>query len=386
MEQDVGGGPVRQNNIPDRPSGSVPVAVEPTGLEHVTPVKLRAVSATERASFRRCRRQWFLTQAHRLESAGEVNENFWLGELVHSALEDYYAAQREGLDEAAREAAALSAYDAAAGEAVGKVREEMGAVWSYAKAHWEELRDKGRAMAEAYLAREREDPLVDEVVEVEVRRFIPIRDPRGRAVGKLSVRTDLVGRRDGVLCTVDHKTASSKMPKAQLDIDDQLTAEAYIVWRDLGEFPEQVGYNALLKKVPAPPKRLKDGKGGMPKLSRDRDQPTTFELYMDEIGRLGLDEEDYREHLDWLLEREWPFGYREWTFRTPGQMASFEANLYQEFRDMRAVAADPARAYPNPSHFACPSCPVRAVCTAMMDGSDAGHLISTQYQVADPRY
>lgn len=363
---------------------------DPTGLEPWTPVKIKGTSATERAAFRKCRRQWFLTQVHRLQTQDD-NLNFWLGELVHTGLQFYYERIKEGQGHAAAAEFALDAYERAFDEAVARVKAgPLGIIWGEAGPMYQELGELGFGMLQGYFEREAREPIGDEVVEVEVRRYVPIRSPKGRRIGTLAVRTDLVVRRYGHLAAVDHKTATQHLSPAMLDIDDQLTAETYVVWQVLGEWPEEAVYNSLAKKIPAPPERLKDGKGGVPRFSQRKDAPTTAALYRRTLAEHGLTEEGYEDILAHLDEREaaddTPFFYRETTFRTPGQIAAFEANLYQEFRDMREVAAHPERAYPNPSPFACPTCPVRQVCMAMMDGSDAGHLIRSGYTVGEPRY
>lgn len=363
---------------------------EPTGNEPWTPVKIKATSATERASFRKCRRQWFLTIVHRLESV-EGNPNFWIGNLIHTGLEVYYRAQQNGLPHAARVELAMPAYQRAYDESLIPVREALGFLFPMAEDTYHDLGALGWKMLEGYFEREEHEPIFDEIVQVEHRLFVPIRDARGRAVGKLAVRTDLVGRRGDRLAVADHKTTGAKLAASMLDIDDQLSAEVYAVWKSLGEFPTEALYNALLKKAPGPPKEnLPDKKTGRRKLSKAKDQPTTVALYLEEIARLGLDRADYEDILAILAEREASgesdYFYREATFRTPGQMRAFEENLYQEWLDMRGVAAHPERAYPSPSLFSCPSCPVRQVCFSMMDGGDAGAIIRNELTVVEPRY
>jgi hypothetical protein len=362
----------------------------PTGDEWRRPVHLEATSATERAAFRRCRRQWFLTIVHRLQTQ-EDNLNFWIGELVHTGLEAYYRGLLAGADLETAETAGLDAYQDAFDVALEKARSgPMGIIWGEAEPMYRDLGEMGWGMLEGYFERERQFPIGDEVVEVEVRRFVPIVDSDGNEVGRLSVRTDLVVRRRGLLAVVDHKTATQHLNSAMLDLDDQLTAEVYIVWKELGEFPAEAVYNSLAKKLPVPPAQLKPTKKEPVAFSRSKTQPTTAALYRATLAEAGLDEADYADILAILDEREAtdqsPFFFREATFRTPGQMASFEANLFQEFRDMQEVAADPARAYPNPSTFACPSCPVKAICMVMMDGGDPATIITNEYTLAEPRY
>ncbi len=361
---------------------------EPTGREHVTPVAITATSATERAVFRKCRRQWFLSVVHGLETM-EGNLNFWLGELVHSGLEEYYKGIQGGLPHDVAANLALAAYEDKYLEAFEPLAAQWRAVWQLARPIYEDMGVLGYDMLAGYFEREQRQPLVDEVEQVEERLFVPIVD-NGEVIGWLAVRTDLVGRRHGLLAAIDHKTAGSKLASSMLDIDDQGTSEVFAVWRDMGEFPEKFIYNALLKKQPLPPKPVKGTKLEPVKLSKAKGQPTTYALYLAEIARLGLDRANYEDVLERLLEDEdldeTPFYYREETFRTPGQMDEFERNLLEEFKDMRAVAAEPQRAYPSPSQFACPTCPVKQACFAIMDGSDPGHVITTQYVIGESRY
>ena len=369
---------------------------DPTGREPYTPVKVADTSATERASFRRCRRQWFLNVVHRLQSV-DGNENFWLGTLVHSGLEGYYQWRLEHPEVDARDAAGLEPAVAQAAEwyqreydkAMLALAETLGFLWANVAPRYDELGQLGWDMLDAYFEREPKDPIYETVVDVERRVYVPITSPSGRRVGRLSVRTDLVGRTQGALGVADHKTASREASTAQLDIDDQLTAEVYAVWKTSGEFPEEATYNVLMKKVPFPPKRLKDGKGGVVKLSKDLSQPTTYDLYKEEVKKYGLPLPEYAEVLAYFYEQERsgnsPFFRRERVLRTPHQMRSFEENLREEWRDMRAVAAHPERAYPNPSPFNCPSCPVKLACLNMMDDGDVEAIVKATYVVGDPR-
>lgn len=364
----------------------------PTGLEPKTPVIIRDTSATERAAFRRCRRSWFLGVVHRLYVV-EGNQNFWFGTLVHAALEEFYRALLEngGQDYDSASARSLDVYQLEYDKSLVPIREHMGFLWSNVEPTYRELGEMGIEMLQAYFDRERRDPIFDEIVEVERRVWVPIRDPRRRVVGYLSVRTDLVGRRRGRLGVADHKTASREMDERQLDLDDQLSAEVYAVWksRDDQEFPEDAVYNVLYKRVPRAPKQLKPGKDGKVKLSKDKSQGTTYDLYIEEIHRLGLDAEDYEDILQTLYNIEQAgesqFYKRTRVTRNAAQMSSFEKNLYQEYRDMKVVASQPERAYPNPSPFSCPSCSVRLVCLAMNDGGDVEALIKASYVVGDPR-
>jgi hypothetical protein len=346
-----------------------------------------STSATERAVFRRCRRQWFLGEVHRLEPQ-EGNVAFWFGHLWHQTLEVYNRARMEpALVHDLAVDRALDAYQALYDASIAPVKAALGFVWPTAEPMYRELGETGLEMLQAYLDREGKSPVLDTILAVEFRVYVPIRTPGGRKIGTLSVQADVVGYRDGgTLAVVDYKTASRSMSSAHLDLDDQLTAEVYSWWKATGDFPEQAVYDVAMKKAAKPPKLIKKGTA----LSVDKAQSTTHDLYLQAIKDEGFKVADYADMLIFLREQEEgaenPFFRREVVFRTAAQMAAFERDLYQEFRDMRAVAKEPARAYPSPSPMNCPGCPVRVVCTTIQDDGDVEAVVKGGYNIADARY
>lgn len=365
------------------------MATDPTGEEWRTPVKITSTSATERAGFRKCRRQWFLGTVHRLDS-NEGNVHFFLGNIYHSGLEAYYKAQKAGADPDDCGVAALDAYQDAYTDAIDVVTAQLGFLASIGVPAFKEAGELGFEMLQNYIDREKLDPLFDEVVAVEFRVNVAIRNPKGRRVGILSVQADVVGRKDGELKVADHKTASRVMPSSHLDLDDQLTAEVFAWWQASGEFPERAVYNVSYKKRVGPPEILKKpDKQGRPKLSKSKSQATTAELYRQAIIEHHLDPAEYADILATLEERERngedTLFRREEVFRTPGQMDAFERDLFYEWSDMKRVAAHPEQAYPNPTSMNCGGCPVRAICTTIQDGGDVAAIIQAGYIVADPR-
>ncbi len=87
-----------------------------------------------------------------------------------------------------------------------------------------------------------------------------------------------------------------------------------------------------------------------------------------------------------LLTTGWdPYFRRFEVQRNMHEIQSFERRLYQEYEDMREVYGDEERAYPNPSTWHCPSCPVAPICQAMEDGSDVEGIIESRYMQAPDR-
>ena len=360
------------------------MVAEPTGLEHDTPVTITSTSATERAGFRKCRRQWLLTVVHRLDPQ-EGNVNFFLGTIYHKGLEAYYVALKDGASGYAAEAVALDAYQEHFDTDLARVTADLGFLAAFGIPAFRDAGELGFEMLQNYLERERAEPLLDEVIAVEFRVNVDIVDEAGKVVGVLSVQADVVGMKDGELTVVDHKTASRTMPSAHLDLDDQLTAEVYSWWKATGNFPDRVVYNVSMKKLARPPRLIRKDTA----LSKDKAQSTTPEMYRRAIHDNGFDLADYVDMLAFLDAREAsgedPLFRREPTFRTPGQMAAFERDLLEEWRDMEMVAANPSAAYPNPTSMNCGSCSVRAICTTIQDGGDVEAVIRGGYVVADPR-
>lgn len=362
---------------------------EPTGLEHLTPVAIKDTSATERAVFRQCRRRWFLTVVHRLDPQ-EGNPNFFVGNLYHKGLEVYYKMIQGGAyshDIAVEEA--LNAYQELFDQYMDDLSKQLRFLWPIAEPQWRELGELGMEMVQNYLDREAVNPMFDEIISVEVRVNVAIRSKSGRKIGVLSVQTDAVGRKDGELVGADHKTASREIVSSHLDIDDQLTAEAFAIGEAIGEFPQKMFYNVAYKKSFGPPRQIKGSKAKPIKLSKDKNQGTTYALYLAEIEALGLDRNDYADILLTLREREArgedALFQREEVIRSPDQIDAFRRDLYWEFKDMKEVGKNPERAYPNPTKMNCPSCPVRVVCFTIQDGGDAEAIIKAGFVVAEPR-
>lgn len=351
--------------------------IEPSGQEHRRPLRLRDTSATERASFRKCRRQWLLTVANRLGNV-EGNANFLFGTAVHAGLAAFYGAQKARKAASAQDAA-IEGYRGVWDASMETLRGELGFLWPQYAPAYAETRDMGDAMILGYIEQEARTPL-GEPVSIEERFEVPILGPGGHTVGILSVQLDIVVDREGRRKIVDHKTAASAPNVGQLDMDDQLTAYIWARWKATGEWVSEADYNVLLKKLPHPPRLLKSGK-----LSVDKSQVTTYDMFAAEIDRLGLSRNDYAEHLAWLQDEGPRLFIREGVFRVRGQMRSFEENLYHEWIDMKRVALRPETAYPNPSPFNCPSCPVKLVCTTMMDGGDVETIIRDNFMLLPPR-
>ena len=254
---------------------------------------------------------------------------------------------------------------------------------------WDSYKIKGTEMLTHYHTFDKQTKDFDEIVDyvTEERSFVTILDPdtgdplEGEPL--LSGQVDMVYRhkRRG-LWIRDHKALSSPPVESCLGIDDQLTGYCYIYWRLSDEMVRGAEYNVLLKDPPHAPKLLVSGK-----LSVDKAQRTTLEMYRQAIRENHLKASDYEEMLSFLRDKGWgQFFIRSSSERNIEQLAAFERKLAAEVHDMQRALADPDTwAYPNQSQYVCPGCPVMPICKAMDEGSNVDSVIENGFETQEKR-
>lgn len=339
-------------------------------------MKLEAVSVTELATFRECRRAWYLEYVRELAPRTPI-QALWFGTLIHTGLEGYY---REGRSLQH----ALIDFDAAYQESLPKLEEGFGLTWESAAQEFLDAYQLGREMLTNYAEYEPMSGAEWTVTSLEDRVAVPIKSANGRSAlkgsPKLKGRMDMVVTTPEGLVIVDHKTASGPGSVASgriLEQDDQLTGYAYIFWRLTGDLPRYLVYDVLLKKPIKEPRVNKDGK-----LSVDKAQGTSYNKYLAKINEMGLNPAHYEEMLQFLLQQGWkPWFIREGTSRNMEQILNYQYNLYLQYAEMREVAKDSRKAYPSPSLLKCQRCQFQSVCIAMDDGTDAESIIENSFSV-----
>jgi len=272
---------------------------------------------------------------------------FQFGQVMHSALEAYHDPELSNDREAgqvyvARADAARVVFQAHWEAATAKAQKELGFLWSYAVDEWDAHEKLGKTMLEGYF---RADVMantdIGKVLATERRFRVRIPGTNGYLTGQLDLLTDVGPRGREEKRAWDHKNLSSQHNSSLLDQDDQLSGYAWIHREVTGETLDSVAYNVLLKKLP---------------VSEKTGKPTKSQLFVRDV-----------------------------TYRSNKQLDEFGRNLAKEWEDMKRVAANPDEAYPNPSQFNCPGCPVRQICVAMMQGEDYEHLIKTGFVIGDER-
>lgn len=346
-------------------------------------------TVTERQSFKNCRRNWYLDVVELLEPAGSVAWALIFGTVVHEALDAYYRNQRNVTK-------CLNAFKKAWKVEDDRLCREYGGLYtSGIEQEWWEYHEKGLQMLKYYHIHDTHEGFFDYVVDVglgfdawrqnvsvEDRQFIEVLDHLGQT-SLLSGRIDLVVRRKDGIWIIDHKTAASAPAWRALEVDDQLTGYCYIYWKMTGEIPRGAIYNVLLKDPPKPPRLISDGQ----KLSQDKAQRTTYDLYMEAIKENDFAIADYEEFLNFLEKKGWnTFFPRDGMQRNIQELESFDAALGYEVEDMIRAIDYPEYRYKNASQRTCGMCQFVPLCQAMDDGSDAEAVKESMYQKKEPRH
>lgn len=341
-------------------------------------------SVTERASFRTCRRAWYLEVVENLQHKDAVQWNLIFGECIHVALEYYYRGNKRDLK------AAVRAFRRAWNKEDDHLRELYSGLYHNGIGdEWIAYKVKGELMLEYYHIYDQQAAFdwdrVVEVVNVENRLWADILGSDGEhllGLPLLSGRPDLVVERREGEWVVDHKTAATPYAARALDIDDQLTGLCYLRWRQTGNVPAGALYNALIKDPPKPPRLISEGS----KLSQDKSQRTTYDLYLKAIQENGFDRADYTDILEYLHDKGWSqFFLRDGIEVNQQQLESFERRLYLEYEDMQNCIEHPEKAYPNPTQRTCPGCPMLPLCQTMEEQGDEEYIREHMYEVTEPR-
>jgi len=312
-------------------------------------VTLSNIRTSERTTFKKCRRLWDFTSANRLNLQPTTEDNnLYFGSAVHAGLEQFHLNQEKDIP--ARKSIAIVA-------ALEYLEENRGDMLD--DEDFENLTDLARGMLNYYAAyAEKYDRF--KVLEVEKKFEIPLYQLSNGEWVYYEGKIDLIVEFDGEIFIVDHKTAARLDDLSFLDVDTQISSYCWAA-RQLGYDVSGFMYNELRKAYPSKPRVLKGGK-----LSKDKSQPTSYELYLEAIDEYNLPESDYADFLDWLKENEPEFIRRTFVYRTPRELDIQYQYILNESREM---LNDPT-IYPNPNKMNCNNCKFFGPCLELNEGSD----------------
>ena len=327
---------------------------------------------TERQDFKTCRRMWKYKYVEHLHKNQESQGALWTGRMLHFALAAYY---EQVLDDGKHPLPKKDYLDLLLSSAdfwlsqkvTPEIRNRLGPL---EMSTMNDTINLVNGMLTNYLdTYYMQDKF--EVVAVEEPIEVQIPGTNHFLVGTL----DMVVRWKGKLWVLDHKGYKQFADPSALELDDQMTAYCYLLWKKFGEYPAGAIYNELRKSLPCEPMLLKDGK----KLSKDKSIDTTPEKYIATIQKHGFDISEYDDILAKLEDNE--FFKREIITRNKHELQAWEDNLVLEALDMdRAVKKNIM--YPSPTKDCSWHCSeYRILCKCENEGGNAAGLKKMCYFV-----
>lgn len=318
------------------------------------------ISVTSRSIFRSCKRKWYFQFVDQMQTLQE-SPALWFGSAIHKSLEFYYRDHQHRLESMMKGWAEYLNQN--------PVRD---AEWAT------ELKALGPNMLENYFLFDKYNPLAGEPYEIEKKFVVPMLHPKSRVFlgHDLVAMIDLINKDGDEYDIIDHKTAKMIQSNAGLDVDDQMTAYAYVFWRVYGQLPRSIIFNTLAKTERGQPDLNKDGE-----LSRNKSQKTTYERYLRTLQANQLTQSDYAEVLEALKAK--PVVVRQTTTRNMDEILNFEETLFYESEEMVRAKRSFHAAYPSPSAFGCGWCSHLMLCKAHNDGSDVEYIKRFGYKFGE---
>lgn len=326
------------------------------------------IRTSDRGQFKRCRTMW--------DFGSKIRQNYEpyariqpldFGTAIHSGMEAYYDPMTWGNLELQQKTARLAFLTS-----IAEIQQKVKFMDYEIEQEFNEDLDLGLAMLENYFTwAPTQDGFQPIMTEIEFE--IPMKFwSNGHLIDfSYQGRIDLVIEDDFGYWIVDHKTAASLGGIDWLPLDDQCGSYAWALQKKLNLNVRGVIYNELRKKAPHPPLVLKNGG-----LSKNKQQDTSFEMYLKAIRDNNLNENDYEEFLDYLIENP-----KEWFRRTRVQYTQHQLEIQEERikLEAREMLMNPT-IYPTPSRFNCQGCSFFRPCLAVQEGSDPKPILEEQYE------
>lgn len=328
----------------------------------------RIIRTSDRGQFKRCRTMW--------DFGSKIRQNYEpyariqpldFGTAVHAGLEAYYNPETWG-HPVAQATYALQAFY----KSIQDIQQKVKFADYEIEQQFDEDRELGVAMLENYFTwAPSQDNFKPIFTEVEFK--VPMSFwYNGHLIDfEYQGRVDLVVEDEFGYWIVDHKTAAQLAGVDWLPLDDQCGSYAWALQKMLGLDIRGVIYSELRKKAPHPPLILKNGQ-----LSKNKQQDTSLEMYVKAIKDNNLNEADYDEFLDFLVENP-----KDWFRRTRVQYTLRQLELQEQriIAEAQEMLMNP-QIYPSPSRFNCQGCKFFRPCLAVQEGSDPSPILEEQYE------
>lgn len=318
---------------------------------------------SDRKTYKTCRQRWDFGSKVRMNYEPlQDAQALRFGTAIHAALEVYYEPSTWNLARPLVEPLATAEFLSSYVRPDSDNDEDIQA--------WRDEVELGKGILAGYYewapARDQFTPL-----HVELEFEVPITDLDAVYQGRIDL---LIEDHDGRYWIVDHKTCKSMDSSTEyLDMDEQCGSYAWALQEKLGIQIAGVIYNELLKTVPSPPTVLKSGK-----LSVDKKQHTTLDLYLTTLREHGYDAATYQEMLDHLASQPDRYFRRTQVLRSQRELQLLGERIAAETAEMMNPEIS---IYPNPNKFTCSRCEFKQPCLAKMEGSDYQWLLNQLYKL-----
>jgi CRISPR/Cas system-associated exonuclease Cas4 (RecB family) len=361
------------------------------------------IRTSDRASFRQCRQKWDFSSKIRMNYEPVTSAHYFeFGSAIHAGLEVYYKPELWEVDRGVVRQLALSSFIEINQAQRSAHRDENGVISDEKLEEYAEREYLGKGMLEHYAlwapSHDNFKPVYAEV-EFEVPVVIPPdvynvpdlfmteydeeleervlyrKDPSGfYSPVMYQGRIDLIVQTsDGQYWIIDHKTAARMDSIEWVDKDPQVSSYVWAA-RLLGISVDGFIMNQLRKAAPEKPQVLQTPRKGRI-LSVNKQQATTYELYMEAIQELNEPVELYEDILTYLKAvGDEDYFRRIEVHRSEAEVAYAGRQVFQEAIDM---LNDPS-IYPNPSQWNCRGCAFNSPCLARMDGSDPEFMLDNE--------
>lgn len=317
------------------------------------------IRGSEVQDFLRCRQKWDYKWNQDLIPK-KKNDKLWFGSLFHIYLENLYKLKNHE-------------------KAQQKMLQELDNNYD-TELEMEDMEDKLRTISNNYFEKYTSDFLGMEIIGTEIQFSIP-----------LSEKTNFTGTIDlifkdsvGNVWFMDHKTTNSleKYEKNAI-LDRQINRYWWAIeqiaqgngkitnYDDIKlEKPHGFIYNIIYKDYPVEPKILKSGG-----LSKDKNQKTTYEMYIQAIKDNNLPMSEYIDVLRHLSSQGDRYFSRVTVHRNQNEI---EATMF----DVKNIVVDmeSAKVYRNITTDCQWDCQYKDLCLAEIDGSDGQWLKDELYE------
>jgi hypothetical protein len=194
-------------------------------------------------------------------------------------------------------------------------------------------------------------------------------------------KVDVIWEADDGIWLWDHKTAAQlgDMPfLGPVELDSQIRSYCWAIRKALQVPIRGFVVNEIRKGFPSPPVVLKNGN-----LSKNKQQDTTYELFMKALLDRQMSTEGYEEYLAYLKLEQKQFVRRTTCFFSKADLDITEDLIVNEVFDMLgSFDGTPTYSlpsiYPNPSRGQCQGCEFRQPCIERFTGGDFEFLLKDQ--------